>query len=54
MKKVVLLQWLQVNLYHSEIYIVNIYVIFVQVFPSKIVTKFVFFDISDLGNNKLT
>jgi hypothetical protein len=58
MKKVVVLQWLEVNLYHSEIWILNIYVIFVQVFPSKIVTKFVcfffFFDINNLGYNKLT
>jgi hypothetical protein len=55
MKEVVVLQWLQVNLYHSEIWILNIFVIFVQVFPSKIVTiLFYFFDISNLGYNKLT
>jgi hypothetical protein len=55
MKKVLLLQWLQVNLYHSEIWILNTYVIFVQVFPSNIVTKIYFiFDISNLGYNKLT
>lgn len=55
MKKVVVLQWLQVNMYHSEIWILNIYVIFVQVFPSKIVTIFILFlDISNLGYNKLT
>lgn len=41
-------------MYHSKIWILNIYVIFVQVFPSKIVTIYLFIDISDLGYNKLT